>query len=40
MPKISKTIFAALLVILNYANASNLLYGATSEAFPAPFSIS
>jgi hypothetical protein len=35
MPKISKTICAALLVVLNYANATytNLLYGANSTAF-------
>jgi hypothetical protein len=35
MPKISKTICAALLVVLNYANATytNLLYGANSEVY-------
>ena len=42
MPKISKTICAALLVVLNYANATytNLLYGATSVAFKDLFSTS
>ena len=40
MPKISKTICAALLVVLNYANAAytNLLYGANSTAYPGTFS--
>jgi hypothetical protein len=39
MPKISKTICAALLVVLNYANATytNLLYGANSTAYPTLF---
>ncbi len=39
MPKISKTFFAALLVVLNYGNAtySNLLFHAPSVAFPGTY---
>ncbi len=41
MPKVSKTIFASLLVILNYTDATytNLIYNAPSVAFPGLFTM-